>query len=180
MRFNASRLIAVLAFFSLAAPAVFFTALGWQTYQRHLSSAQMQLMQTLDVVREHASSVFETHELIAAKVELIMRGMSDDEIRANEANINAQLKDIVDRRPQVQDIWVVDRNGRPLVTGNVFPVPRDLDLSDRNYYRVFRDGALKPDQLYISRVLHGRVQGAIFFQVAKPRAPDGKRRVQRG
>jgi two-component system, NtrC family, sensor kinase len=81
------------------------------------------------------------------------------------------LKEIVDRRPQVQDIWVVDRNGRPLVTGNVFPVPRDLDLSDRNYYRVFRDGALKPDQLYISRVLRGRVQGAIFFQVAKPRAP---------
>jgi hypothetical protein len=32
MRFNASRLIAVLAFFSLAAPAAFFVALSWQTY----------------------------------------------------------------------------------------------------------------------------------------------------
>jgi signal transduction histidine kinase len=171
MQVSATRLLWALVVLSVAAPVLFFTYFGWRSYHDHFDNARAHLERTSDVVREHAINVFETHELVASKVELLTRGMSDDDIRANEASIHAQLKDIADRRRQVQDIWIISREGRPLASGNVFPVPRDLDLTDRNYFQVFRDGEMKPNTLFISRVLRGRLNQAVFFQVAKARNP---------
>jgi signal transduction histidine kinase len=171
MRFDATRLLWALAILALVLPIAFFAAFGWVSYRQHFDGARAQLVRTLDVVREHAIRVFETHVLIANQVELLLRGLSDAEIRAREAELNKELKRIVDAYPQVQDIWVIDADGRPLVTGNVFPLPPTLDLSDRTYFRVFKEGKVEPDEIYISRVLRGRAQDVTFFQVAKARTP---------
>jgi signal transduction histidine kinase len=176
MQFSATRLLWALVVLSVAAPVLFFTYFGWRSYHDYFVNARAHLERTSDVVREHAINVFETHELVASKVELITRGMSDEDIRANEAAIHAQLKDIVGRRRQVQDIWVINRDGRPLVTGAIYPVPPDADETDRSYFQVFRNGQVKPNTLFISRVLRGRVNPTVFFQIVKARnpAPDGK------
>jgi len=171
MRFSATRLLWALTFLALAVPIAFFSIFGWLSYHQHFENVRIQLNRTLDVVREHAIRVFETHALIATQVELLLRGMTDDEIRAREAQINLELKEIVARHKQVQDVWVLDRNGRPLVTGNLFPVPPGLDLSDRNYFRVFKEGKLKPNEVFISGVLRGRAQDVTFFQLVKARLP---------
>jgi signal transduction histidine kinase len=176
MQFSATRLLWALVVLAVVAPVLFFSYFGWRSYNDHFANARAHLERTSDVVREHAINVFETHELVASKVELITRGMSDDDIRANEAAIHAQLKDIVGRRRQVQDIWVINRDGRPLVMGAIYPVPPDADEADRAYFQVFRDGDVKPNTLFISRALRGRVNPTVFFQVVKARnpAPDGK------
>jgi signal transduction histidine kinase/ActR/RegA family two-component response regulator len=49
-----------------------------------------------------------------------------------------------------------------------------MDLSDRNYYRVHREGQLPAEATYVSEVLRGRAQDVIFFQLSNRRsAPDG-------
>ncbi|HEY5128486.1 MAG TPA: hypothetical protein VIJ35_14550 [Bradyrhizobium sp.] len=61
-----------------------------------------------------------------------MRGMSDDDIRLNEAQLHARLRRIVEALPQLQGIAIMDRNGHPLVSANIVAVPTDIDFSDRD------------------------------------------------
>ena len=150
-------------------PIVFLISFGWLTYDSFFSAARQQLARTVELLREHAIKVFETHQLIAGQVEEILAQRSDDELRRDEAVISRRLKELADGLPQVQDIWVLDRDGHPLVSANVYPVPGALDLSDRSYYRVFRDRLLSANALYISGVLRGRVHDVTFFQVSKER-----------
>jgi signal transduction histidine kinase len=171
MPFSATRLLWALVVLLVAAPILFFSYFGWRSHQDYIVNARQHLARTVEVVREHAINVFEAHELVASKVELITRKMSDAEIRANEAEIHKLLRDIVERRRQVQEIWVIDRNGQPLVTGNIFPVTKDMDQSHQNYFRVFQEGAVKPNDIFISRTLRSGPKQEIFFQVAKARTP---------
>jgi hypothetical protein len=46
---------------------------------------------------------------------------------------------LTDTLPQFADIWIVGADGHPLVSGTVFPIPRELDLSDRDYFRAHRN-----------------------------------------
>jgi signal transduction histidine kinase/CheY-like chemotaxis protein len=176
MRFSATRLLWALVVLLIAAPVLFFSYFGWRSYHDHFANARLHLARTVEVVREHAINVFEAHELVASKVELITRDMTDADVRAKEAEIHKLLKEIVERRRQVQEIWVIDRNGMPLVTGNVFPVTKELDQSHQNYFRVFRDGTVKPNELFISRALRSGPQQDVYFQVVKARArgPNGE------
>ena len=61
-----------------------------------------------------------------------MRGMSDDDIRLNEAQLHARLRRIVEALSQLQGIAIMDRNGHPLVSANIVAVPTDIDFSDRD------------------------------------------------
>ena len=61
-----------------------------------------------------------------------MCGMSDDDIRLNEAQLHARLRRIVEALPQLQGIAIMDRNGHPLVSANIVAVPTDIDFSDRD------------------------------------------------
>jgi signal transduction histidine kinase/ActR/RegA family two-component response regulator len=106
----------------------------------------------------------ETQALVAAQVQEMLRDLDDDVIRADEARFHARLVGLVDSLPQVQGIWVLDASGRPLVTSSPVPVPRDLDLSDRNYFRVHRDDPTHGP--YVSGALLGRAMDVTFFQVA--------------
>ncbi len=167
-RRRGARTLLALALLALVLPTLFLVWLGFRTYEQHESRARDLLTRTAAVAREHAIKVFETHELAAQQVDEILFGLSDSEIRLREAELSPRFKAMVDRLDQIQDIWVLDRFGRPLVTGNVYPVP-PLDLSDREYYRAHRDGQVAPDDTFVSAVLRGRAQDVIFFQLSDRR-----------
>jgi len=171
MRFSATRLLWALVVLLVAGPVLFFSYLGWRSYHDHFANTRQHLSRTVEVVREHAINVFEANELVASKIELATRNMTDADIRANEADLHKLLKDIVERRRQVQEIWVIDRNGMPLVTGNVFPVTKEFDQSHQNYFRVFKEGKVRPNELFISRALRSGPQQNVYFQVVKARTP---------
>lgn len=148
---------------------LFLTFAGW-SYREHVGDGEERMVRTLDLMQEHGSRVFETYELLASYTDELLAGLSDEQIRAQERPLNAKLKRFSDALPQVQDVWVVAADARPLVTANVFPVPRDLDLSDRSYYSVQKD---RDAGLFISEVLRGRAQDVTFFQFSRRRlSPD--------
>lgn len=117
----------------------------------------------------------ETQALVAAQVQEMLRGLDDDAIRADGPRLSSRLVGLADTLPQVQGIWVLDAAGRPLVTNSPVPVPHDLDLSDRSYYRVHRDDPRHGP--YISEILRGRAMDVTFFQVSVRRGDETFRGV---
>jgi signal transduction histidine kinase len=174
-RADADRLLALLLRATVVIPVIAFGLAGWLSYRAEFDDARDRLARTTDIVHEHAVKVLETHDLVAAQVEEILAGLSDAEIRQREPFLNTRLRALSDRLEQVQDIWVIDGAGRPLVTANLLPAPRDLDLSDRDYFREVRAGRPAAGSVYVSELLRGRVQDVRFFQLAQRRrtaAPD--------
>ncbi|MDQ2080283.1 ATP-binding protein [Xanthobacteraceae bacterium Astr-EGSB] len=151
-------------------PLGIFIGASILSYQAHFAGARERLGHSVDVIHAHAARVFESHLLVAGQVDALLQGMADDDIRGQAAALNARFKLISDRLPQIEDIWVLDAHGRPLVTANFMPIPAGLDLSDRDYFRAHREGAVPPGRTYVSEVLRGRANpDTSFFQLSTRR-----------
>ena len=144
-------------------PTIFIGVTSWRSLRRHFADAEDRLSRTLSVVHEHAVKVFETQELVALQVDTLLDGLTDEEVQSRERALNTRLKTLIAALPHIQDVWVLDKNGHPLLTGTIFPAPRTLDLSDREYFRVQRDDIIRPGETYVSDVLRGRARTPSFF-----------------
>jgi two-component system NtrC family sensor kinase len=150
---------------SLVLPLVVLAIGGWLSYQQHLDDARDRLDRDLGRIYEHALKVFETFDLSARYVEQLLDGASNENIRANEAQYRSKLKALIDTLPQLRDIWVLDANGLPLVSGIASPLPK-LDLSDRPYFAAQKDQKRGP---YVGEITESRAGGAIFFPISHRR-----------
>src|SRR5262249_10538114 len=127
----------------------------------------------LDILHEHALKVFQTVDRSFAEINEVLRGMPDASILGNEGPIHERLKQIVEVMPQLQGIAIVDRNGHPLVSSNVAPVPHTIDVTDRDYFQA----QLKPGAgTFVSSIHTPRMGGLTshFFTLSHRRlATDG-------
>ncbi len=124
------------------------------SYRQHQVEARDRLQRNLATVYEHALKVFETIDVSARYVDELFLNVSDEQIRGSEGELNARLKALTDMLPQLADIWVIGADGHPLVSGTVFPIPRQLDLSDRAYFRAHKDKQI--EGLFIDSVVQAR------------------------
>ena len=156
----AARPLRWLVALSLVLPLAILAIAGWISYQQHFSDARDRLDRDLSRIYEHALKVFETFDLSARYVDELLDGVSNEEIRAEEAQFNAKLKALIDSLPQLRDIWVVDANGAvPLVSGSAFPMQK-VDLSERTYFLRTKNRSARP---FVSEVIEGRVGGLTIF-----------------
>jgi signal transduction histidine kinase/ActR/RegA family two-component response regulator len=163
------RIFRLLAALAVALPAALLAAYTVASHDWHQREGRERVLRTLELLHENGARVFDTYEVLVAYVDELVRGLSDEEVLAREPELNARLGRFKDALPQVQDIWILGSGGRPVASANVFPMPRGLDLSDREYFRVLRDGGPEP---FVSDVLRGRASpDAVFFQFARRRSP---------
>ncbi len=173
---NAARSIKTLAVLSLVIPAVVFGLAARNSYQSRFAEAEEHLQRTAQVTREHAIKVFETLRLAALQVDEILYNQSDEAIHINESVLRSRLRQLAASLPQIEDIWVLDENGRPLITAGIIPVRNDLDFSDRAYFKVHKEETVAPGMAYISAPLHGRIRhDNIFFDYSVQRRRDAGR-----
>ena len=151
-------------------PTIFIGVTSWRSLRRHFADAEDRLSRTLSVVHEHAVKVFETQELVALQVDTLLDGLTDEEVQSRELTLNTRLKTLIAALPQIQDIWVIDKNGHPLLTGNIFPAPRTLDLSDREYFRIQRDDSFDPERLTLARFFRVEPRTSFFFLLSRRRS----------
>ena len=166
------RLLRAILVASVVLPIALFSYASWLSYRTNEANADRQIDKTRDIITEHALKIFESVQRSIAETSEIVRGMSDEEIRANEATLHARLNRLIGGSEQIKSMWIFDKTGRPLINTMQFPSPRS-DLSDRDYFRVHVD---KDIGLYVGRVLQPRppFDGAPFFSVSRRRnAPDG-------
>ena len=170
-RHAAIRLLKLTMVASLVFPAVLFAFAGWVSYRNFERVTDERIYRSLDILNEHALKVLQTLERTSAEVDEIMRGMSDDDIRLNEGPLHERLDRIVQALPQLQGMAIIDRNGRPLVSSNIAPVAKDLDFSDRDYFKAQKDG---DPGTYVSEIHRPRMGGIghYFFVLSKRRPSD--------
>src|SRR5262245_42242422 len=162
---------------AIVLPLAIFGAAATISYRQNQIDAQDRLQRNLGTVYEHALKVMETVELASRYLDEMLNDASDPDIRANEDGFHRRLKSLTDILPQFADIWIVDADGRPVVAGTVFPVPRDLDLSDRDYFRVHKNDEVQG--LYVGDVVTARATNQRgqprFFALSRKRiGVDGR------
>jgi two-component system NtrC family sensor kinase len=157
---------------SLVLPIALFAVVSALSYRQHFDDANDRLQRDLGRITEHALKVFETFELSAVYLDEMLSTVTDEEIRANEKEFSTRLRTIAGTLPQLRDLWVIDANGYPVVSGTIYPMPR-IDLSDREYFRVHKNREVSG--LHISEVLGARAGSDTvkFFAVSRERGVDG-------
>jgi signal transduction histidine kinase/CheY-like chemotaxis protein len=157
---------------SLALPLALFVFAAATSWVSTREIADREIERALDVAHEHALKVFETIDRSLSEMNEIVRGKSDDELRAQSEQMGARLKQLTDALPQLKSVWVFDNRGRALVNSLNLALP-SLDFSDRDYYRAHIAGDAGT---FIGQSLLPRppYQGAPFFGVSRRRvSADG-------
>ncbi len=160
----------VVAIACVLVPLVLYVGACWLAYDEVQRQADERIKRTLDLLYVNVRTTFETEYLVTTNVAELLDDYTNAEVPANEEKLHEQLERLVDALPQVEDVWVLDEQGKPLVSAKVYPMPGGFNYSDRSYFKALRAGA----PISISELIHGRVKDIDFFQYSARRAtPDG-------
>ncbi len=152
-------------------PLLLFVGASWLAYGDTQRQYEERLGRTLDLLYVGARATFETQQLVVSNVLGIIEDQNDAEIQQNEARLHEQLQHLIRKLPQVEDVFILDREGRPLVAANVFPIPANVSAADRPYFIAHRDGK---EQRYVSETFRSRIKSSDVFQYSERRQrPDG-------
>ena len=161
----------VLGAATLIVPAVLFAGAGWLAYGETREQVTERMARTLDLLYVNVRTTFETEYLVAANIAEISADYTDDGIRANEEKVHQRLRRLVDVLPQVQNAFIIDEQGRALVSAETFPLPAGASAGDRDYFLAHRD---RGERRHVSERLRGRLNDRAFFQYSERRQmPDG-------
>jgi two-component system NtrC family sensor kinase len=161
------RLLKWMLALTIVVPAALFSYFAITTYDASFALADERIQRSLDVVEEHAAKVFESLNVISTAINGRLRDLSDEQIRAAQEYVHRQFKEIVAAMTGVDAIWIFDRNGRPVASSYVYPVPGDLSVSDRDYFRAHIERDIG---VYVSEVLTPRVTATPVFVVSRRRS----------
>ncbi len=128
-----------------------------------LEAGQNRLTRAVDLAHENASRVLETYQLLLIQAAAMLDGLTDDEIVAGAPRLRAHWGTLLDGLPQAQELFVLDRDGHPLVSTRIAPTARDADLSQRDYFQAARAGG---GQVVVSGLQSGRLGSGSYFNVA--------------
>jgi two-component system NtrC family sensor kinase len=165
---NSLRLLRWMMIASLALPVALFVVICLISHHAAWDEADHDITRSLDIVHEHALKVFETIDRSLAEANEVIRGLSDDDIRAREQELHLRLRQIVESMPQMKSVWVFDAQGRAVVNSLIYPAP-DISFADRDYFQAHIASDVGT---FISAVLTPRTpyQGASFFGVSRRRS----------
>jgi two-component system NtrC family sensor kinase len=153
---------------SILFPLIVFLIGSSLAYREHFSDAVDRLERTLGHVHEHAVKVFETLNVASAYVDEVIAGADSAEILADERKYHLRLQRLVRMLPEVRDLWVIDAAGHPLVSATIFPIDRQLDVSDRKFFSEIKDGRA---DTFVSGVLQSRAADRRVVVISKRRTP---------
>lgn len=160
-------------------PLLVLAAAAWQAWREAWSEAASDLRQSAEAVAEFGQRTLSAHAVAAGRVDAVLRGLSDAEIRAREAELHQELKALVAELPQAEASFVINRTGEVLVSANVYPVPRGQQVvADREFFLAL--SGPNPPPVHVSRVVTGRLDSLLSFAVSRPRTRTGNTGVAPG
>ena len=161
---TAIRLLHLLLIGSIVVPLAVLAGGGYLAWVSTRERAAADLMRRVAIAEEHAIKVLDTHQLVAARINDLVGNLTDQAILIEEQVLHGQIAQEIKNLPQVQTALVIGRNGHPLVSATVYPVDRDIDLSDRAHFRALREHA---DPYYVSVIEVGRLDSERHFFLSR-------------
>ncbi len=172
--FGAVRTLRVLLVGTIIVPLLLAAIGGYVSYRASYQAAEAALAEAVAVAEENTTKILDTHMLVAARIDDLLTGLADPQLRAQEKTLHDRIAQQIEGLPQVAAAWVIDANGRELVSARVFPVNRDLDHSGRDDFRALQAARLKTFVSALRARSLGRGDYQPYFTVSQRReAPDG-------
>ena len=172
--FGAVRTLRVLLIGTIIVPLLLAAIGGYVSYQASYHAAAGALAEAVAVAEENTTKILDTHMLVAARIDDLLTGLTDVQIRAQERTLHERIAQQIEGLPQVAAAWVIDAEGRELVSARVFPVNRDLDHSGREDFRALQDARLSTFIWALRARSLGRGDIQPYFTVSGRRqAPEG-------
>jgi signal transduction histidine kinase/CheY-like chemotaxis protein len=157
------RIVAVAA---IAVPAIVFAAVAAYMYRDEFKSTRERLDGTSRIAEEQALKLFETNEMLLHRMLDLVGNKSDAAILANGEEMHRRLKEMSATLPQVQGLFINGADSRALVYSRVYPPPRQIDFSDREYYLWHRSAERG---VFVTEQLISRSTGEPFFDMSRRR-----------
>ena len=133
---------------------------AWHAWNAVWRRAENELAAAAFAGAEVAFRMLDGHLLLANRVNDLLEDFGDDEIRAREAELHEQLKQMIASRPEVITLAAIDPAGLPMVGANTYPVDRGSALNDRDYFQaMMRDNA---PAKFVGQAAISRVDGQLF------------------
>ncbi len=148
---------------AVVVPAFFFSVAAWTLYEQAVAEGRGRVDHAARIGEEHALKVFETQVALLNRLQDSLGHDSDEGMLAREAQLHPMLKRMAADLPQLQGIFVIDSIGRLAATNRVFPAPRSIGFSDREFFRHHQAGGAQP---FVSTLLTSRTTGEPFFDVS--------------
>lgn len=120
---------------------------------------------------EYASRVLASDAGVTERINDMLRGLSDQQIRKNTAETRATLGQLMLEPPQAVMSFVADFSGHALAAAPRFPISPDSTCADRDYF-VALAAAASPN-FYISQGFPERLDGRLFFAVSCRKSGGG-------
>lgn len=152
---------------SLAVPTLLFAYSSAHNYRTVKAQTDERIARALDILQEQALKALQTVVVSLAQTDEMLRGLDDAEIRSREKEFHGRFREAQNITGHMESIWAFDRDGRPLASSTIFPVPPTLDNSDRSYFAAQKDSAVTP---FIGEVVRAKIGGARFFVVSARRS----------
>ncbi len=168
-KFGAAWALRGLVVASVVLPVLVFIGGGWLAWRGTLREAMGDLQSDLAVLQEQATKVLDGHMVLSSRVNDLVGGLTDDALIARERELHDRLVAMIAGYPQMTAVVVVGRNGQGLVATSRYPVDRDVNFSDREYFKALRDSNLP---FYIGGIVFGRITGEDVFSVATRKGND--------
>ncbi|HEY8360212.1 MAG TPA: hybrid sensor histidine kinase/response regulator, partial [Ramlibacter sp.] len=134
------RSLRALAILSVILPLFIFSVFGAFRYAEAMQNADQRVTRSLRVSHEHAVRVLAGAESMQDRVLELVRGRNAAELRADEARLHQTFRRWMDGQKQLQSIWVIGPDGKPLASSVGFPAPA-IEVSDRPYFHFHRAGS---------------------------------------
>jgi signal transduction histidine kinase len=138
-RFGAIGTLRLLLIGSIVVPLVIGLAGAFFAYRSNYERAVAALTEAAAVAEENTAKVLDTHLLIAARIDDLLSGLTEAEIPSEQKALHDRLAQQIKNLPQVAAAWVIDAQGRQVVSARVYPVNRELDHSGREDFRALQD-----------------------------------------
>src|SRR6266702_2403575 len=166
---GAVRTLRVLLVGTIIVPLLLAAIGGYVSYRASDQAAAGALAEAVAVAEENTTKILDTHMLVAARIDDLLTGLTDPQLRAQEKTLHERIDRQIEGLRQVAAAWVIDANGRELLSARVFPVNRDLDHSGREDFRKLRDARL-PTFIWALRARSlGRGEFQPYFTVSQRR-----------
>lgn len=147
---------------------------AWLSWRQAWRSAEAELTRTADAGAEYARRVLDGLLLRADRANSLLAGLSDEAVRAREADLHAAFRALAERTGDAGALhaFAQGRAGASLASGEIFPVPPpSVTFEEREYARALRAPGGPP--VHLGEVFVGQVLARPFFVVARRREGGG-------
>jgi two-component system NtrC family sensor kinase len=116
----------VLPVAAVLVPLSVLAVVGWMTWNSVWEDARRDIVQQADAVGEYGVRALQSYSVAAGRLNDRLRGLSDDDIFAQEQALHDELRHFDSELSQSELSYVIDRQGYPLVASNQFPAARGV------------------------------------------------------